>query len=108
MSLKKEREEKEILRILSSLITFEVKDKLIKRVTLTEVRLTSDLKQAKVFYTTEDDRALVQKEFERAANFLRYELTTRLNVKNSPELVFAYDTSIENAEHIEKIIEGLK
>jgi len=108
MSLKKEREEKEILRILSSLLAFEVKDKLIKRITLTEVRLTQDLKQAKVFYITDDDRSLVQKELGKATNFLRYELTSRLNVKNSPELIFAYDTSIENAEHIENILEGLK
>ena len=92
---------------LAELIAREVHDPGIGFLTMTRVKVTPDLQQARVFYTTigdEKQRKETARALERATPFLRRQLGRRLRLKHVPELDFFYDESIERQDRIERIM----
>src|SRR3954463_14168119 len=92
---------------LASLLTRDVHDPGIGFLTITRVKVTPDLQQARVFYTTiGDDKARKEtaRALGRATPFLRRQVGGRLRLKNVPLLEFSYDESIERQDRIEKIM----
>ena len=92
---------------LAELIAREVHDPGIGFLTMTRVKVTPDLQQARVFYTTigdEKQRKETARALERATPFLRRQLGRRLRLKHVPELDFFYDDSIERQDRIERIM----
>ena len=113
-SVKMIRINREFQRELSTLITMEVKDPRISPMTsVVSVDVAPDLKTSKVYVSVLGD-AQVQKEtlagLRSAASFLRSQLAHNLNLRNTPELTFVMDQSIEygvNMSHmIETVIEN--
>ncbi len=99
-----------IKREVSSIIFFTIKDPSVKSVNLTFVKVTDDLKYAKIYYRVlGDDKAKdnASRGLERAKNFIRAEIGHRTELRFIPEIEFCYDTSIENAEHIESLIKKI-
>ena len=95
---------------LAELIAREVHDPGIGFLTITRVKLTPDLQQARVFYTTLGDdrqRAETANALRRASTFLRRQIGRRLRLKHVPELQFYYDESIERQDRIERIIQDI-
>lgn len=95
---------------LAELIARDVQDPGIGFLTITRVKLTPDLQQARVFYTTIGDdkqRAETAKALRRATPFLRRQVGRRLRLKHVPELQFFYDESIERQDRIERIIRDI-
>ena len=95
---------------LAELIAREVQDPGIGFLTITRVKLTPDLQQARVFYTTIGDdrqRTETSKALRRATPFLRRQVGRRLRLKHVPELQFLYDESIEQQDRIERIIQDI-
>jgi ribosome-binding factor A len=95
---------------LAELIARDVQDPGIGFLTITRVKLTPDLQQARVFYTTIGDdkqRAETAKALRRATPFLRRQVGRRLRLKHVPELQFFYDESIEQQDRIERIIQDI-
>ena len=81
-----------------------------KLITVTEVRMTPDLKTARVYVIplggadlTETVRALTE-----YSHLVRKALSKRLDIKFLPKLTFVEDNSFEYAEKIEKIIKKIK
>jgi len=92
---------------IADLITREVHDPGIGFLTITRVKVTPDLQQARVLYTTiGDDKAKAEtgKALERAKPFLRRQIGRRLRLKHVPALEFFYDESIEQQDRIERIM----
>src|SRR5690606_24286388 len=91
---------------LAELIAREVHDPGVGFLTITYVKVTPDLQQARVYYTTIGDEK-ARKETDRALNrtipFLRRRLGRRLHLKHVPTLDFFYDDSIERQDRIERI-----
>ena len=94
---------------ISMILMTEIKDEDIKFVTITGVDTTSDLSFAKVYFTVLDDtkKQTTLEALNKAASFIRGELSQRVEIRHTPELKFIYDTSIEYGEHIEKKIEKI-
>ena len=108
MSVKIERLNNTFLEKISEIIHLDVKDELIKSVTITEVRITNDLSFAKVYFTTmEEDKNQVKLALEKASGFIRSELCEKVEIRKMPELNFVYDESIEYGDNIEKIIKRI-
>ena len=110
MSLRLKRIEALMLKELSNIITFELKDPKLGFVTISEVKITNDLSYAKVYVSflgkqERNDAGL--KTLERAKGFLRSELAHRMNLRKMPELQFVQDKSLENARRIEEIIDNV-
>ena len=96
---------------LASLLTRQVHDPGIGFLTITQVKLSPDLQQARVYYTSiGDDKAKREsaRALDRATPFLRRQVGQRLRLKRVPELTFFYDESIEQGDRVERILQELK
>src|SRR6185295_11381528 len=83
---------------LAELLTREVHDPGIGFLTITQVKVSPDLQQARAYYTTIGDekaRRESARALERATPFLRRHIGRRLQLKRVPELTFSFDESIE-------------
>lgn len=99
-----------ILREMAFLLLEKVKDPRVQGVTLTGVRLSNDLKQAKVFFSLLGD----EPEIERALNglnsakgFLKRQIGIRMELRYVPEILFVHDASLETGSHMERLLEEL-
>src|SRR6185295_17896411 len=103
-----ERVAVEMQQEISSMLAGELKDpRLAALATVTEVRITPDLKQAKVYVSvqgneTEKKSALAG--LAAAAGFIRHELSERLQFRRTPELTFVLDRSEEYGNRIENLL----
>lgn len=79
-------------------------------ITLTRVKVSPDLQQARVFYTSLGDekaRKETAKALGRATPFLRRQIGAILNLRRVPELEFRFDESIAHQDRIEQILRDL-
>ena len=108
MSVKIERLNNLFLAELSSIIFKEIKNPVIKTVTLTAVEITNDLSFAKVYFTCmNEDKDKVLSELDEAKGFLRTKLANTIDIRHTPELIFVYDNSIDYGMNIERIIDEI-
>jgi ribosome-binding factor A len=95
----------QIQRALSALIRRDIRDPRLGMVTLTEVRMSSDLSYAKVYYSVlGGEREQAQEILERAAEMLRGPLGRSLGIRHSPELRFVPDELIESGARLSALI----
>ena len=88
----------------------EVKDPRISSafVTVNAARVTPDLKFAKIYFgIILGDPEEVRKGLESAAGFLRSSLARRLNLRQTPELIFIHDKSAQHGAHIAQVLKDL-
>ncbi len=96
---------------LSSILRREVGDPRIANITLTDVKLTDDLRSARIYFVElGKDRlsADVEKGLSKAKGFLKRELGKRLQLRYIPELAFFYDPSFEYGSRIEKLLKEVR
>jgi ribosome-binding factor A len=92
---------------LAAVIARELHDPGIGFLTITHVKVSPDLQQARVYYTTIGDdnaRKETARALGRATPFLRRQIGQRLRLKRVPELTFFYDDVIEKGNRIERIL----
>ena len=92
---------------ISEIIGRKLKDPRVGFVTVTDVDVTGDLQQAKVYITTlgnEEERKGTLKGLEKATGFIRSELGQRIQLRVTPELIFEFDRSVEYGNHIEDLL----
>jgi len=105
-SYKKSRINEETQREMSQILRI-VKDPRVSSgfVTITHCEVSGDLKFAKIYYSVlGGDAAEVKKGLISAKGYIRHEIAQRLNFRNTPELTFVLDGSIENGARISKIL----
>ena len=96
-----------IKETVALLLETRVKDPRLGFVTVTEVRVTGDLREATVFYTVlgeEENRLNTKKALESAKGMLRSEVGKVLGIKHTPSLTFIHDAIPENAVHISEVL----
>jgi ribosome-binding factor A len=96
---------------LAELLARQVQDPGIGFLTITHVKVTPDLQQARVYYTTIGDekaRKETARALRRAMPFLRRQVGQRLQLRRVPELQFFFDESVERQDRIEKILLDLE
>lgn len=110
MSIKSERISDSLIEQISYILATEVKNKDIKFVTITDVKVTNDLSFAKVYFTVldEDKKDETLKALKSASGFIRHELRDRVDIRQIPELSFIYDESIEYGKRIEEKLKEIK
>lgn len=109
MSVKIDRLESSFVKEISYILMKEVKDEDIKFVTITGCDITNDLSFAKVYYTVLDKskKESTKKALERAKSFIRGQVSKKIDIRHTPELIFVFDESIEYGNRIEKVIDEL-
>jgi ribosome-binding factor A len=97
----------QIQRTLSELLRREVRDPRLGPVTITEVRVSTDLSHAKVYYSVlggKGDPKLTQEILDEAARMLRGRLGRALGLRHAPELHFEADTLIDEGARMSNLI----
>jgi len=106
---RKDRVAELIREAISDIIRLKIKDPRVSGVTITEVRLTPDLKSARVFFSSMSDGMgeLHKKGLEAATGFIRHQLGAELDLRYIPTLAFVYDTSFDNFDRINRILQTM-
>ena len=100
-----------LLRELSATLLRELKDPRLSGVTLTSVRVSDDLRHAKVFFSHLEGapRAReVMAGFQRASGFIRREMGHKLGLRYAPEIDFEFDKGIEKAARIDALLRATR
>ncbi|NND81411.1 MAG: 30S ribosome-binding factor RbfA [Gammaproteobacteria bacterium] len=104
-----ERVAQMVNRHLAQIMRSQVKDPRVSGLTITEVEVTKDLRQAKVFVTsmldTDADIEETMQALERANGFLRRTLARTIELRHCPNLVFSYDNSISEGARMSALID---
>ena len=111
-SVKNIRINSEVQREMSSIIREDLKDPRIHPMTsVMAVEVTPDLKFAKIFVSVlgnDEEKEKTMAGLKKSASFARHQLAKRMNLRNTPELTFVLDTSIEYGVTMSKKIDELK
>lgn len=110
-SIKNTRINMEVQRELSKVISQEMKDPRIDPMTsVIAVEVTPDLKQAKVYVSvlgSDEKKQNTLEGLKSATPFIRKHLARTINLRNTPELKFFMDESIEYGVSMSKLIDDV-
>ena len=96
---------------VSQIVGYELEDPRVERVTVTDVRVTENLRDASVYVMaegTDAEKAEAMKALQKAAPYVRRQLGTALNLKYTPELHFLRDTVEESAARVEALLSEIR
>ena len=110
-SIKNTRINGEVQKELSKIIREEIKDPRIHPMTsVMAVEVAPDLKTCKAFISVlgnEEAKQSTIKGLKNAEGYIRRELARRLNLRNTPEIRFILDESIEYGVNMSKLIDDV-
>ncbi len=101
----------EVLRAeVTEIVGYEMDDPRLLSVTVTDVRVSENLREAKVFVVVEGEEKEIKealKALQNAATFVRQQVALSLDLRHAPLINFVRDTVEENAVRVEEVIQGL-
>ena len=92
---------------MSKMLLTDLKDPRIGFVTVTDVEMTGDLREAKIYVSVMGGAEQVKSSLEglnSALGFIRREIGQRIRLRFTPEISFALDTSLDYGDHIQKLL----
>jgi len=111
MDYKRSTRVAELLReVISEIILTQLKDPAVGRITITKVKLSDDLKNARVYFSmlgNEQQRQSASEGLKRATRFIRAEAARKIKLRHAPELQFTYDDTLDYVENIENLIKKI-
>jgi ribosome-binding factor A len=96
-----------IQQIVAEMLERRIKDPRLGFVTVTDARITGDLRDATVFYTvygSAGERADTAAALESAKGVIRSEVGRQTGLRHTPTLEFVADDLLENAKHIDDLL----
>ncbi len=104
-----ERVSDQMKQEIADILMRKIKDPRIGFVTVTDVEVADDLRNAKVFVSVYGgDKAQTLKGLESAAVFIRAELGKRMRMRFTPELLFRFDATVEQGAHIMELLRAIE
>ena len=96
---------------ISQIVGYELEDPRLTMVTVTDVRLSENLKAARVYVTVagnEEEHRLALAALRHAAPYVRKQLGLSLNLPRTPEIHFVRDRVEEEGERVDKLLDKIK
>jgi ribosome-binding factor A len=96
-----------IREVVASTLEMQVKDPRLGMVTITDAKLTPDLREATLYYTvygSDEERQATAMALESAKGVLRAQVGKQTGVRHTPSLAFIADVVPENAGRIEELL----
>jgi ribosome-binding factor A len=96
-----------IREVVASTLELQVKDPRLGMVTITDAKLTPDLREATLYYTVyggDEERVATAAALESAKGVLRVQVGKQTGVRHTPSLAFIADVVPENAGRIEELL----
>lgn len=110
-SIKNTRVNEEVMRELANIIRSDVKDPRISPLTsVVAVEVAPDLKTAKAYISVLGDEEAKDKTVEglkSSAGFIRHKLAEKVNLRNTPEITYILDQSIEYGVRMSHMIDEI-
>ena len=104
------RIDEELKKEISNIINYELNNpKITGLISITRVRITPDLKYAKVYVSILNSKNLKDTfaNIKKSSGYIRTEIANRINLRITPELVFVLDDSMEYGAKIDKILKDI-
>ena len=104
------RIDEEYRKELSQIISYELKNPNITGlISVTKVKVTNDLKYAKVYVSILNSKNAKETlaNLKKSSGFVRTELARRINLRNTPEIIFELDDSMEYGARIDSILKDI-
>ncbi len=95
---------------ISQILNYELKNPNVTGlISVTKVKVTNDLKFAKVYVSILNSKNLKDTlaGLKKSAGFIRSELAKRVNLRNTPEIIFELDDSLEYGARIDNILKEI-
>ena len=92
---------------VGKMLLYDIKDPRIGFVTVTDVEMTGDLREAKIHVSLMGNDEQIKNSMEglqSALGFVRREIGKRIRLRFTPEISFAPDKSLDYSEHIQKLL----
>ena len=105
------RIEDRIQQELSEMLIHEISDPRLKQIYVTGIKVDRELAFAEVYVSAVEGASRSEEVLEglkSASGFLRRALSARVELRAFPKLRFHWDPTPENADHIEKLLAGLR
>lgn len=109
--LRTEKVQELIKQEVSQIILKELKDPRIGFVTVTQVDVTGDLRNAKIYVSlmgSEDQIKECWDGLQKALGYIRREIGKRIRLRCTPELSFQLDKSLDYSVHIQELLSKIK
>lgn len=101
-----------IQETLSDILLRQIKDPRLEMTIITKVKMSPDLKNAHVFFSTSGGTRERKQEahqgFNSAIGYIKRELARELELRYMPRLKFSYDDSFDYGAHIEELLKQVK
>ena len=104
------RIDEEYRKELSQIISYDLKNPNVTgMISVTKVKVTTDLKYAKVYVSILNSKNIKETMdgLKKSSGFIRSELAKRINLRNTPELIFEIDDSMEYGAKIDSILKEI-
>ena len=95
---------------ISEVVGFELDDPKLQNATVTDVEVSPDLRDAKVFVFVQGNENEINRtlrDLQHAASFVRQQVALNLDLRFTPHIHFARDTAEENAARIGELLMDL-
>ena len=96
---------------LSQLISFEMSDPRVKSVTVADVDVSPDGRQASIkveLFGSADEQADAMAALRHSAGFLRHQVASRMELRHAPELLFLSDAGMSALSRVETLLGRVK
>ncbi len=106
-SARMRRVDEAVREVLSEVLTGDLKDPRIGFVTVTQVQTSPDLRHARVYVSVLGDQEVRQQSIDglrSAHGYLQRRVATRLRIKNTPQLEFFHDDTLDRVERLAELL----
>lgn len=106
-----ERVSGHIQKVLSDILKKNIKDPRLEMATITGVKMSRDLKTARIYFTTSGGKNSSKKAaegFNSARGYVKRTLAQQLGLRYMPEIKFFYDESFEYGSHIDNVLKSIE
>jgi len=100
----------QIQKILSEILLKKVKDPRLKNASITDVKLSRDLRIARIYFVISGNKKNIEavlEGFNSAVGYVKRTLARQLGLRYMPDLKFFYDESFDYGSHIDNVLKAL-
>jgi ribosome-binding factor A len=101
----------QIQKVLSEILLKKVKDPRLENASITDVRMSRDLRIARIYFVTSGNKKNIEEAlegFKSAIGYVKRTLARQLGLRYMPDLKFFYDESFDYGSHIDKVLKAVK
>jgi len=101
----------QILKFIAGLLVEEIRDPRVKRVTLTDINLSDDLKNARIYFSVigaEDEVKKAIIGLESAKGFIKRKLAKGSQLRYVPNIFFEYDPTLATGNRLEQLFNKIE